>query len=360
MAFLEQDSASAARIGERLMQGTRRTFGLKVRKYGADDFDAVRNLYTRVWKEQRGLAYDKMRMRDTYDGLPIATVAHFEEDLAGFFTIWPMPLTDGTSSLAGGQAMDVMTDDRFRGKGVFPALATQAAFDALDRGIKLLFGVPNDAIFSTYLKRLAWASPTTVRTCVRILSLRDKHPLLAIADPLLGMLPKAGTAQFAISHDRPSAEFIARCLAAQDKGRGVWRVHKSAEWYNFRYQKNERFTYHWVALSSESVGEAFAIWGINIAQSQGLIRANLLDVVGSPTAAKAAVTASCAAAKRAGGAYMAALATSASRVKWLRNNGFFRIKDTPLITKTLDPSPFNANPYVSSGWDLFGGDFDFV
>ena len=34
--------------------------------------------------------------------------------LAGFFTLWPLDLTDGKRVVPGGEAMDVMTDERLR------------------------------------------------------------------------------------------------------------------------------------------------------------------------------------------------------------------------------------------------------
>jgi hypothetical protein len=343
------------------VEKSQRSFGMTIRSYRSDDFPSVRELYSRVWKDQRGFDYDRVRMRDTFDGLPVATVAHFKQELGGFFTIWPMPLSDGRQSVAGGQAMDVMTDERFRGKGVFPSLAVQAALHSRDRGMKVLYGVPNEAVFETYIKRLSWATPTQVRTCVRMLSLRGKHRLLGLADPLLGLLPSGRSSGFQLSDERPSDTFLLACLAGHPRRRGTWRVERSQRWYDFRYQENERFTYRWATISSETRGNAFAIWGIERTGGGHLRRANLLDIIGTtPDAQRAAVAASCLAAKHAGAGYIAATTTSQAMVRWLRKTSFISIKRSPLIVKTLDPSAFNANPFMENAWDLFGGDFDFV
>lgn len=343
------------------MEGKRRSFGMTMRAYQFSDFDAVRDLYLKVWKEQRGENYDRVRMRDTYDGLPVASLAYFKENLGGFFTVWPMPLTDGRALVSGGQAMDVMTDERFRGKGVFPALAEQTAFDALKRGIKVLYGVPNEAIYETYIKRLAWAAPAKVRTFVRMLSLRKKHRLLSIADPLFSALPSGKTSPFAISMETPGDDFVDLCLAGEPRTRGVWRIAKSKRWYDFRYQENERFDYAWITLAGEGAGNSFAILGIDKSSQNGFRRANVLDVVGStPDARIAAVSAACKYARESGADYIAMTTTSRKKVSWMRRNSFFPVKSSPLIVKTLDPSAFSANPYGEDSWDLFGGDFDFA
>ncbi len=342
------------------MENRRRTFGMTLRPYRYDDFSDVRDLYKDVWKEQRGLNYDRVRMRDTFDGLPLAVTAHFGENLGGFFTIWPMPLTDGRQSVSGGQAMDVMTAERFRGKGVFPTLAAQAVFDARDRGMKVLIGVPNEAVLDTYIKRLAWATPTQVRTSVRPLSARGKHRLLGIADPIFASLPIGRTSGFMTGIGRPTNNFLEQTLSAAPRKKGVWKVERSIAWYDFRYQENERFDYRWVWAKSDSAGTSFALWGVE-RDHNSLRRANLLDIVGSTDHARSAVVAAaCRQAKLAGAAFISATCTLSATSKWLQRRSFIPIKRSPLIVKTLDPSPFAANPYQDDSWDLFGGDFDFV
>ncbi len=344
-----------------MIEKKKRSFGMVTRPYEYDDFAAIRNLYLDVWKDQRGFDYDRIRLRDTYDALPVASVGTFQGEIGGFFTIWPMPLTDGRNTVPGGQAMDVMTSEKFRGKGVFPTLATQTSIDALNRGIKVLFGVPNEAIYDTYIKRLAWASPTKIRTCVRPLSVKKKYPALGFMDHIFANLPYANISAFNVSDVVPSEDFVANCLSRQAKKRGVWQVDKSTRWYDFRYQSNEKFDYSWVYSSSSSQGSAFVIWGIDKTPNRGLLRANLLDVVGETDAAcRAAVCGAIKRATNAGASYMTAITTSKSRVKWLLRSSFFSAKSSPLIVKTLDPSPFNANPFKEDSWDLFGGDFDFV
>lgn len=338
-----------------------RTFGMSTRPYEYSDFEAVRSLYLEVWKDQRGFDYDRIRLRDTYDGLPVASVGTFAGEIGGFFTIWPMRLTDGKKSVSGGQAMDVMTSERFRGKGVFPTLATQASIDALNRGIKILFGVPNEAVYETYIKRLSWASPSKVHTCVRPLSVKRKYPALGLLDSVISIFPGAHTSGFSISDTMPSEDFVDKCLASQAKSRGVWQVEKSSDWYSFRYQRNEKFDYFWVYASSVDKGNAFAIWGVDKISIGGLLRSNLLDVVGDTDAAcRAVVSGTVKRASNSGASYIAATTTSKRRLKWMLKSSFFRVKSSPLIVKTLDPSPFNANPFQEDSWDLFGGDFDFA
>lgn len=343
------------------MNVNRRSFGIVPRAVSAADFPAVRDLYARVWERTRDEAYDRMRFLETMDGLPVAATAWSGEDLAGFFTVWPLELTDGRNVVQGGEAMDVMTDNRFRGKGVFPTLADMTMKMAAERGLKLLFGAPNTAIYQTYLKRLAWASPAFLRTYVRPLSLTGAAPFGGLAAPAFALWPRGAGGGTTIAHERPSAEALVACLAADKPKRGKWRVHRTPAWYEFRYRAAGKFDYRWVTVLRDGAPVAFAIWGLALDGGTRLRRANLAEVIGADRAARQAATAAAVSgAARAGANFLAVTMTCEMRAREFRANGFLPYSKSPLIAKTLGPDAFDANPFMTDGWDLFGADFDFI
>ncbi|MEL7445884.1 MAG: GNAT family N-acetyltransferase [Pseudomonadota bacterium] len=345
---------------------------ITVRPVETRDFDGLRALYARVWDRARDERYDRMRFRDTMDGLPIAAVAEVEgpdgkPDIAGFFTLWPITLTDGSSIIPGGEAMDVMTDERLRGRGVFPSLAAATARFAGERGIQILFGAPNEAIFKGYLKKLSWSSPGFIRSFVRPLSAKGVAPLGGLGDPVLGIGMKNALAGHTVSHERPSDDALSICLEASEGARknsvggGVLRVRRTPEWYQFRYQDAGRFDYRWVTLDKGGELVGFAVWAIEIDQAGRMKRANLNDVIAPDDAAERALIALVAnKAKQAGANFLHAVATSPARAPTFRKLGFIPLKKTPLIARTLDAASHSGNPFLEDGWDLIGGDFDFT
>lgn len=340
---------------------------ITVRPVEERDFEPLRALYARVWQRTRDERYDRMRFRETMAGLPLAAVAEVDGDVAGFFTLWPLDLTDGKRVVAGGEAMDVMTDERLRGRGIFPTLAAKTAEFAGERGVQVLFGAPNAAIFNGYLKRLSWATPGHIRSFVRPLSLKGAAPGGVLASPVLGLGASDAPAGFTLARQRPEETALTACLAASEgqlrnsAGGGVWRVHRTPAWYDFRYQNAGRFDYRWVALSRGGQLAAFAVWGLELAQGGRLRRANLNDVIGVDQAAqRAAVQVAVHDARQAGAHFLHAVATHPARAPLFRRLGFLPFKKTPLIARTLNAASHSGNPFLADGWDLIGGDFDFT
>ena len=340
---------------------------IAIRPVEEGDFEGLRALYARVWQRSRDERYDRMRFRDTMKGLPVAAVATVEGDVAGFFTLWPLDLTDGKSVVAGGEAMDVMTDARLRGRGIFPTLAAKTAEFAGDQGIQVLFGAPNEAIFNGYLKKLSWATPGFIRSYVRPLSLKGAAPGGGLAGPILGIGASGSASGFRVARERPADQALEACVAASEgaltnhTGGGVWRLHRTPQWYDFRYQEAGRFDYRWIALYRGDELAAFAVWGLERGEGGRLRRANLNDVVGvDEPAQKTAIRVAMHDASDAGANFLHAVATFPGRAPTFRRLGFIPLKKTPLIARTLDAASHSGNPFLEDGWDLLGGDFDFT
>jgi len=333
----------------------------------ARDYPDLRALYNRVWNRTRDERYDMMRFRDTLKGLPIAAVGEEQGEVAGFFTLWPLDLTDGKTIIPAGEAMDVMTDDRFRGRGVFPKLAAASAKFAADRGIQILFGAPNAAIFNGYLKKLAWAAPGFIRSFTRPLSLKGVVPAGGITDPVFALGSKKDARGFNIVRSRPDDAALEDCLSrSEGKGRnsaggGQLRVHRTPAWYDFRYQDAGRFDYSWIALWQGNRLAGFTIWALSLEPGQRLRRANLVEIIGEDDGViHAAIKIAIADAQMAGANFLHAVMTAPHRAPMFRKLGFLPLKKTPLIARTLDAASHGGNPFLEDGWDLFGGDFDFT
>jgi len=335
---------------------------IEIRPFVAADFPAVRALYRKVWHgEVRDERYDRMRFVEGMNGATIASVAMDGASCVGFFMLWPMTLTDGSRTVAAGQAMDVMTDPGYQGRGIFPRLAKATCETAAKQGLQVLFGAPNASIFSGYIKRLSWAVPGKITTYVRLLSLSGVVPFGAALTPAVRLLPLAGEAGVETREEAPAGEALAAFLVAIPAERGIWRIHRTAQWYAFRYQPAGKFDYRWVSIYRDGALAGLAIWGMPLVSDGRLVRANLVELAGLDAAARRLAAAGAVKAARAAGAHLIAATTTAKLLAApLRSNGFLRYRSGPLIARTLGPESFDANPFDAGSWGLFGADFDFV
>lgn len=335
---------------------------IEMRPFAEADFEAVRSLFSKVWHGAvRTMPHDRMRFADGPTGATIASVAMLGARCVGFFTLWPMTLTDGVREVAAGQAMDVMTDPGFQGQGIFPRLARMTCESAARRDVQILFGAPNGLIFPGYVKRLNWAAPARISTYVRPLSLSGLVPLGAALTPALRLLPLSAGRGAQLSIEPPAPDELERFLAGLSPERGVWRVHRTPEWYAFRYQPAGMVDYSWVSVRRNGELAGLAIWGLQRERPGKLVRGNLVELLGRDVAARRSALAGAVRACSAAGAHLiAATTTSRSLAKLFRRSGFLRYRSGPLIVRTLGWESFDANPFVADSWDLMGADFDFV
>jgi hypothetical protein len=122
-----------------------------------------------------------------------------------------------------------------------------------------------------------------------------------------------------------------------------------------------KLDYTWISVYQNGALSSFSVVGIPT-QSRGRFKlATLAEVVGRDRdARRAAVGAAIRFAQRTSMHALITQSTSRLLADALRANGFVAIRKTPLITRMLGADCFEANPFVSDAWELFGGDFDIL
>jgi GNAT superfamily N-acetyltransferase len=338
-----------------------RSSELTFRPFCTNDFEAVRGLYRIVWGEQRDPRYDRMRMVESIQGLAIGVVAFAGDLCVGFYMVWPVPLSDGARIVSGAQPIDTMTHPEFQGKGILVRLGCECYRLCAESGVKVMFGAPNKAAYSGNVGRLNWSHTGNLRLYARPLSLRGVVPGSAIIGLAMHVFPLKVSKGHEVRVEKPSAAEIDACVTAMRFPERTWRVARSSSWYSYRYQQAGRFDYRWISVYRQGVLRCFSIVGIPI-KSDGRIKvATLAEVVGCGTDDRRVAVGSAIRFAQDKGVH-ALITQSSSRIlaDALRSNGFIPVRRTPLITRALGPECFEANPFVSDAWELFGGDFDIM
>lgn len=111
--------------------------------YGSDtDLDTLRRKYATAALGGRYIGF--------------LAYARGQSEAAAYYGVFPLRIRFGNEELLGSQSGDTMTHPAHRGKGLFVNLARQTYELAQAEGITCVFGFPNPASYSGFVKNLGW------------------------------------------------------------------------------------------------------------------------------------------------------------------------------------------------------------
>jgi GNAT superfamily N-acetyltransferase len=264
--------------------------------------------------------------------------------------------------------MDTMTHPDFRGRGVFVALARACIEIAAARGIRVLYGFPNDQSYPGFVRRLEWGDTGGIPHWIRPIR-PSRHPKLSkgpgailghVADGIAALWPMgerdAHHVKVTPCGDQ-GASGLLRELGADD----LWRVDRTPEWLAWRYSAAAAQGYERIEILNGDSIRAAAVWGMRDdswgANKDG--RAHLVELSGSDPLTCSAALAQVIRRAKSQGAWLLETVTNRSKlIQALRRAGFVSHRAASLIVRTLgsmDGLPESRN---SDRWCIMGGDLD--
>jgi GNAT superfamily N-acetyltransferase len=330
-----------------------------------DDLDAIRALYADVWGYSRPQSFDRWRYVSPPQGFCPIAIAVDDDRVVGAYTIWPVKIRVGNQVLLGAQSMDTMTHPDYQGQGVFTKLA-EACYDiAAERGFKVLYGFPNPLSYPGFVKKLEWTHTGEIPHWVRILK-PSGHPKIPsalgpIVDGLAALLPKGRTSGLDIKRVKPDSAALNALLGHWQKGEGVCKVERTAEWLGWRYALDTENDYRWVSAYRGANLVAAGVWGKrnqawgNVADN----RAHLVDLLGGDAKGLAAILAAIIKdAATENSIVLETLCNFDRLAPALRRAGFYRHRQAPLIVKILTDEAFGVDILAHENWRIMGSDVD--
>lgn len=110
--------------------------------------------------------------------------------LAGIYASSPVVFRCGEHRITAVQSMDTLTDQDFRGMGLFTRMA-QSVFDrCVEDGVGLIYGFPNDHSAHGFFHRLGWTSLDPLPMMIRPLQLDYFLGRLKVSDAVRKLVPK--------------------------------------------------------------------------------------------------------------------------------------------------------------------------
>lgn len=109
--------------------------------------------------------------------------------VAGVHALLPVTVRAGGERRTAGQAVDTLTDARYRGRGLFLRLARSVYARCAPAGVAFVYGILNGSSAPGYFTRLDWVRLDPVPFLIRPLRTRYFLSRVPRAGPVLGRLP---------------------------------------------------------------------------------------------------------------------------------------------------------------------------
>ena len=227
-----------------------KTSDFQIREAKVGDLNLIRNLYLDVWGYNRPIEYDKWRFFDsTYKLSPIA-VAQDGNRLAGAYSLWPVNLKIMGKRVLGAQSMDTMSHPNYRGQGIFTLLAKECYLIAKERGVKVLYGFPNQNSYPGFVKKLGWTHTGDITHWVRPICLSEHQKIPKIfgltLNAVVKLFPKGRETGFEVTSEPPTGKEFQKLLLLSTKRYKNCHIDRTLKWISWRYSKSAHNSYRWV------------------------------------------------------------------------------------------------------------------
>lgn len=212
--------------------------------------------------------------------------------LAAIYAVFPIWMRAGNQRVVGVQSLNTLTDEAFRGRGLFLKMAASLYARAESGQVGMVYGFPNGNSAHGFFKRLSWDSLDPMPILIRplrsgyVLRKLRAGALSKILDIPLGLArsPKLPGGYSLRTVAQPTAEFD-----------GLWErfstsfrfaVERSAEYLTWRLQRPDE-NYEIVGLSKNDALIGYSVIG-SIRTAENELVGKLMELVFDPSDAIAA------------------------------------------------------------------------
>ncbi|MEO7998051.1 MAG: GNAT family N-acetyltransferase [Gemmatimonadaceae bacterium] len=226
----------------------------------------------------------------------LAVTAGSDPRLAAIYAVFPIWMRAGNNRVLGVQSLNTLTDEAFRGKGLFLKMAASLYARAEAEHVGMVYGFPNGNSAHGFFKRLSWETLDPMPILIRPLRsgyvLRKLHAgaLSKLFDIPLGLArsPKLPSGYSLRTVAQPTAEFDT--LWERFSTSFHFAVERSAEYLTWRLQRPGE-SYEIVGLYKNETLIGYSVIG-SVRTAENELVGKLMELVFDPSddiAAKALV-----------------------------------------------------------------------
>jgi GNAT superfamily N-acetyltransferase len=295
-------------------------------------------------------------------GAAVVLVAKDSGNMVGQYALMPTQLSLGGEIVLGAQSVDTMTHPEYRNQGMFAELAGSCMELAASRGIRVLYGFPNQNSYPGFVQKLNWDHTGDIHVWMRVLNsdafVSQPMPVRQIVSFGSRFLPMGNVHPrgVEIREQMPEVDELLRLENSMvpENLKAICRISPSKDWIIWRTDSASQSRYFWFSGYREDTLVAYAVFGINAWE-----KISLVNVLGSDTQALEAVVSRAARhAKQLGLPAVRVVTNYEKAEQVLKSCGFFQRRSLPLIVRSLTSKTLQGNIHVHSSWRINSADVD--
>jgi len=222
---------------------------------------------------------------DNPAGHLFCSLAMDRDVIAGQYVVIPVDFVMAGREVKGGLSLHTFTHRSYQRQGIFTALAKDVFSRIASQGIPFTIGLPNKISRPGFLKKLQFVEPIPVLQSVRaivplsscgnmIRQVTSRIPL-GVAEPLIRRM----RGLHLDVTDAPERDWLDGLWGAYSRGKVV-ELKKDAQWVQWRYIQNPRFSYRFVtATSSGGQPVGYVVWNTQRQEKRRFSIHTLVDIV---------------------------------------------------------------------------------
>lgn len=309
----------------------------QLRLMRAQDIDAIRDLFRRVYHSNRTIEEDLWRFSKTESGLAPVILAEENGKLVGAYAMWPTRVLCNNQLIPAAQALDIMVDPAHNGKGLFTKMG-EAIFQTLQKNhdIKMIYGFPNPPAYGGHIHKMNWQHVADIPRYIR--------PIF----PLRLLKPKPHSA-FEITTGQPVAKMLEKILKDTLFPEQSCRILRDANWFKWRYDPSAQLSHIWLSAKKNGVLKGFAVFH-ETGQEKRFIR--ISELWGDVEAVDALLRCIIRYAYERKCMLVMMVTNMPQLQKTLCRQLFLKLQKKPFIVRSLTTESIEKN------WYIMSGDFD--
>ncbi|MFC2004675.1 GNAT family N-acetyltransferase [Chloroflexota bacterium] len=126
------------------------------RDYQRGDEYEILTLYKQVNEREMTSAHWKWKFEENPSGKSVIKLMFDDKKLIGFYAVIPTNVQVGRNLVKAALSVNTMTHPDYRGQGIFAYLGKEAYQVCEQKGVKFVYGFPNNNIYQSRIKKLEW------------------------------------------------------------------------------------------------------------------------------------------------------------------------------------------------------------